>query len=154
MVTNITLEKKFEAMEKQAKGASSGYSKLLEEHDVLQKQLKKLSSFEKDGKGVEALLAENAKLETQVEELEKNLSTAQTQVESVKKQADNQSTAYMKLLDDVASKDAKAEELKTAQSTISDLKSQLAELTKERDNLKTQIQDYDFMFADAKKKAL
>ncbi|KDO20637.1 hypothetical protein SPRG_12994 [Saprolegnia parasitica CBS 223.65] len=144
----------YEAMEKQAKNASSGYSKLIDEHDTLQKQLKKLSGFEADGKGLEALLAENAALEKEVSTLKKSLATAETTVENVKKQAENQSTAYMKLLDDSAAKDAKVDELKAAQTSIADLKSTVAELTKERDSLKTQIQDYDFMFADAKKKAL
>ncbi|EQC25100.1 hypothetical protein SDRG_17014 [Saprolegnia diclina VS20] len=154
MVTNISLEKKYEAMEKQAKNASSGYSKLIDEHDTLQKQLKKLSGFEADGKGLEALLAENAALEKEVGTLTKSLATAETTVGNVKKQAENQSTAYMKLLDDSAAKDAKVDELKAAQKSIVDLKATVAELTKERDSLKTQIQDYDFMFADAKKKAL
>ncbi|OQR87916.1 hypothetical protein ACHHYP_07894 [Achlya hypogyna] len=154
MVTNITLEKKFHAMEKQAKSASEGYSKLIDEHDTLQKQVKKLAGIEGDDKGLDAILAENASLEKELADVKKALAAAETQVAAVKKQADGQSAAYMKLLDDTAAKDAKVDELKTALETITDLKSKLAELAKERDSLKTQIQDYDFMFADAKKKAL
>jgi B-cell receptor-associated protein 31 len=158
MASSLKLEKSMQAMEKQAKGASAGYTKLLEEHDVLQKQMKKLSGFEDTidgkGKGLEAILKENATLEKEVAKLNKTVATCEAQVEQVKKQADNQSTAYMKLLNDSTEKDSKLNDLKTKESQIADLKKKVEELTKERDGLKTQIQDYDFMFADAKKKAL
>ncbi|CAK5181729.1 unnamed protein product [Aphanomyces euteiches] len=156
MVTNIKLEKSLGALEKQAKGASSSYTKLLEEHDVMQKQLKKLVGLEGD-KGdantLEKLLKENATLDTEVGALKKKVATSDASIAQVKKQADSQSAAYMKLLDESTAKGDQAKEIEELHAQVLEYKKTINELTKDRDSLKSQIQDYDFMFSEAKKKA-
>ncbi|KAF0694906.1 Aste57867_14248 [Aphanomyces stellatus] len=154
MVTNIKLEKSLGALEKQAKSASSSYTKLLEEHDVLQKQLKKLVGLDAgDANTLEKLLKENATLETEVAALKKSVAASDASIAQVKKQADSQSAAYMKLLDESTAKGDKEAEVKELHQQVLEQKKTINDLTKDRDSLKAQIQDYDFMFADAKKKA-
>ncbi|RQM22338.1 hypothetical protein B5M09_008871 [Aphanomyces astaci] len=155
MVVNIKLEKSLGAMEKQAKGASSSYTNLLEEHEILQKQLKKLVGLDgtTDLTSLEKLLKENAAYETEVASLKKSVAASDAAIAQVKKQADSQSAAYMKLLDETTAKGDQAQEIKDLHAQVVDLKQTVNDLTKDRDSLKTQIQDYDFMFAEAKKKA-
>ncbi|RHY03955.1 hypothetical protein DYB25_001207 [Aphanomyces astaci] len=155
MVVNIKLEKSLGAMEKQAKGASSSYTNLLEEHEILQKQLKKLVGLDgtTDLTSLEKLLKENAAYETEVASLKKSVAASDAAIAQVKKQADSQSAAYMKLLDETTAKSDQAQEIKDLHAQVVDLKQTVNDLTKDRDSLKTQIQDYDFMFAEAKKKA-
>ncbi|RHY88422.1 hypothetical protein DYB37_007289 [Aphanomyces astaci] len=155
MVVNIKLEKSLGAMEKQAKGASSSYTNLLEEHEILQKQLKKLVGLDgtTDLTSLEKLLKENATYETEVASLKKSVAASDAAIAQVKKQADSQSAAYMKLLDETTAKGDQAQEIKDLHAQVVDLKQTVNDLTKDRDSLKTQIQDYDFMFAEAKKKA-
>jgi len=163
LAINIKLEKSLQAMERQAKGASSGYTKLLEEHEIMQKQMKKLQALdlsEDQTNPLDKLLSENARLEIEVGVLKKTVTTCESQVESMKKQAENQSAAYMKLLDESTSKETDLATIQALQTDLAarkqqlqDQKQQIEELTTDRDSLKSQIQDYDFMFAEAKKKA-
>nr|AAP86966.1 unknown [Phytophthora sojae] len=74
------------------------------------------------------------------------LKKAEGQVAAVTKQAEGQSSAFMKLMDEKSEAD---KQLETAKAQDEELKRQrelIAKLTEERDSLKTQIQDYDFMF--------
>ncbi|RHY31335.1 hypothetical protein DYB32_003594 [Aphanomyces invadans] len=155
MVLNIKLEKSLGAMEKQAKGASSSYTKLLEEHEIVQKQLKKLVGLDgsTDMTTLEKLLKENATYETELATLKKTAAASESAIAQVKKQADSQSAAYMKLLDESTAQADQAKEVKDLHAQVLELKKTINDVTKDRDALKSQIQDYDFMFAEAKKKA-
>ncbi|DAZ93101.1 TPA: hypothetical protein N0F65_006853 [Lagenidium giganteum] len=165
MESNIKLEKSLGAMKKQAEGASTGYKALFEENETIKKQLEKVQKLlgdstdgdDKKGEKVDVLaklLEENAQLETKLESTTKELKSAEAKVEAVKKQAEGQSSAFMKLMDDKAALDKQTELVQVQKDKIETLEQEVKELKKERDALKAQVQDYDFMFADAKKKAL
>jgi B-cell receptor-associated protein 31 len=163
METNLRLEKSLAAMKKQAEGASNGYKNLLEENESTTAQLKKLKELVGDNeddvkKGgsaspLDKLLEENASLTKQLAVATKELKSAETKVDAVKKQAEGQSAAFMKLMDDKTKSDKQGEETKALEAKLQQQAEQIAALTTERDSLKSQVQDYDFMFADAKKKA-
>jgi B-cell receptor-associated protein 31 len=150
-------------MKKQAEGASNGYKNLLEENESTTAQLKKLKELVGDNeddvkKGgsaspLDKLLEENASLTKQLAVATKELKSAETKVDAVKKQAEGQSAAFMKLMDDKTKSDKQGEETKALEAKLQQQAEQIAALTTERDSLKSQVQDYDFMFADAKKKA-
>ncbi|GLE01464.1 hypothetical protein PINS_up010294 [Pythium insidiosum] len=160
METNIRLEKSLGAMKKQAEGASTGYKTLLEEQEKTKLQIAKLRELvgeDGDGKGgkdaLTKLLDENASLTKQLSEAKKALATSDAKIEAVKKQAEGQSAAFMKLMDEKSASDSQAASHKALEEKIAKQEEQIRELTRDRDSLKSQIQDYDFMFAEAKKKA-
>uniref|UniRef100_A0AAV1TV31 Endoplasmic reticulum transmembrane protein n=1 Tax=Peronospora matthiolae TaxID=2874970 RepID=A0AAV1TV31_9STRA len=163
LATNLHLEKCLEAMKKQAEGAVDGYKCLLEENESLKKQANKLHELLKGDDGdddkstkvdlLARLVQENADLEERVETAVEKCKKAEDEVGVVKKQAEGQSAAFMQLMEE---KDKLNKQLETATSQQEELKrqrEQIATLTGERDALTNQIQDYDFMFAEAKKKA-
>ena len=89
VVDNIQLERKFEALEKQAKNAVVGYQSLMEEHEKKETQLATLSELVKNipGEGEEKgevllkkLLTQNGDLKSEVQSLEKKMSDTMTQV--------------------------------------------------------------------------
>ncbi|KAJ0400422.1 hypothetical protein P43SY_001700 [Pythium insidiosum] len=165
METNIRLEKSLGAMKKQAEGASTGYKALLEEQEKTKLQMAKLrelvggggddadkgKSGDKDA--LTKLLDENAALSKQLSDAKKALATSDAKVEAVKKQAEGQSAAFMKLMDEKSAADSQAASHKALEDKLAAQEQQIRELTRDRDALKSQIQDYDFMFAEAKKKA-
>ncbi|EGZ18911.1 hypothetical protein PHYSODRAFT_255626 [Phytophthora sojae] len=163
LATNLRLEKSLGAMKKQAEGAAAGYKSLLAENESFKQQTAKLHQLleaeEDDGDKkkkldvLAKLVQENADLEAKVKASAEQLKKAEGQVAAVTKQAEGQSSAFMKLMDEKSEAD---KQLETAKAQDEELKRQrelIAKLTEERDSLKTQIQDYDFMFAEAKKKA-
>lgn len=166
METNIRLEKSLFAMKKQAEGASAGYKQQVDENESIKKQLQKVHSLlgmsdgDDDGKDTKKkadvlakLIEENATLTTTLDTTTRNLELAENKVEVVKKQAESQSAAFMKLMDEKTEMDKYEQLAKDQEKTIEQQQSTLKELKKECESLKTQIQDYDFMFAEAKKKA-
>ncbi|TMW61593.1 hypothetical protein Poli38472_012784 [Pythium oligandrum] len=158
MEKNLRLEKSLGAMKKQAEGAAAGYKQLLEESETSKAQMDKLQKLvgadDKDGVvAMKKLLDENSSLTKQVESLKKELKAAEVKVDSVKKQAEGQSAAFMKLMDEKTASDKQVDSQKTLEATIAQQKEEIKALKTERDSLKSQVQDYDFMFADAKKKA-
>lgn len=160
MGQNLRLEKSLAAMKKQAEGASTGYKGLLTENESIKKQLDKVQLLLGDkGEGAKSvdvlaqLVEENSKLSTQLAEAEKRVKAAETSAESVKKQAAAQSESFMKLVDEKNDVEQQRELVKTQNTKIAALEKAIKDLTDDRDALKSQIQDYDFMFADAKKKA-
>ncbi|KAF1776143.1 hypothetical protein JG687_00005433 [Phytophthora cactorum] len=162
LATNLRLEKNLEAMKKQAEGAAAGYKSLLAENETFKKQTEKIHQLLGDEEGedkkkkVDALarlVQENADLEEKVKTSDEKLQKAENQVAAVTKQAEGQSSAFMKLMDEKNESDKHLETAKTQEEEIKRQREQIAKLSEERDSLKTQIQDYDFMFAEAKKKA-
>ncbi|KAF1318752.1 Ap-3 complex subunit, partial [Globisporangium splendens] len=168
MDKNIRLEKSLGAMKKQAEGASAGYKGLLEENESMKKQLAKVHALlgstksdddddvdddKKKANVLAKLIEENTCLTTKLETVEHDLKLAENKVEIVKKQAEGQSSAFMKLMDEKTEADKHLQLTKTQQETIAQQQKEISELKNERDALKSQIQDYDFMFAEAKKKA-
>lgn len=166
--TNIRLEKSLGAMKKQAEGAAAGFKQQLEENESIQKQLAKVHLLLGDNNGgddddkddskkktnvLAKLVEENACLTTNLETAKHELKLAENKVEIVKKQAESQSSAFMKLMDEKSEADKHVQQGKEQQKTIETQTQEIKELKSERDSLKTQIQDYDFMFAEAKKKA-
>lgn len=166
--TNIHLAKSLQAMRKQAEGASAGYKTLLEEQEVAKVKLQKLTALVKtdtsgaqepsegDGKPIlERLLDENSILQTRLQLVEKEKEQANRQVEILQKQANGQNSAFMQLLEEktlLVTKDTE-EKLLKKEEVIRKQETDLKTLEQERDSLKSQIQDYDFMFAEARKKA-
>ncbi|RLN56526.1 hypothetical protein BBJ28_00023583 [Nothophytophthora sp. Chile5] len=164
LATNLRLEKSLGAMKKQAEGAAAGYKSLLAENESFKQQADKLHELlehENDGEGdkqkkldvLAKLVAENAQLAASVEAAAAKLKKAESQVAVVSKQAEGQSAAFMKLLDEKSASDKQLETAKTQEDELKRQREQIAVLTEERDALKSQIQDYDFMFSEAKKKA-
>lgn len=162
LATNLHLEKNLIAIKKQAEGAAAGYKALLVENESFRKQTDKLHQLlgneEGDDKkkkvdALAKLVQENADLEDEVKMAIEKLQKAENQVASVTKQAEGQSSAFMKLMDEKNESDKQLEAAKTHEEEMKRQRKQIAKLTEERDALKTQIQDYDFMFAEAKKKA-
>ncbi|OWY92233.1 putative membrane protein [Phytophthora megakarya] len=162
LATNLRLEKSLGAMKKQAEGAAAGYKSLLAENETFKKQTEKLHELlggeegEEKKKKVDALarlVQENADLEQKVKASADKLKMAENEVAAVTKQAEGQSSAFMKLMDEKNESDKQLETAKAQDEEIKRQREQIAKLTEERDALKTQIQDYDFMFAEAKKKA-
>lgn len=165
MDTNIRLEKSLGALKKQAEGASNGYKQQLEENETIKKQLAKVHSLlgaddsDKDASKsnktdvLAKLIEENARLSTQLETATKELKAAESKIEVVKKQAEGQSSAFMKLMDEKTEADKHVHVMKEQTQTIAQQAKEIKNLTAECDSLKSQIQDYDFMFAEAKKKA-
>ncbi|KAL4159026.1 hypothetical protein PRNP1_004798 [Phytophthora ramorum] len=162
LVTNLRLEKSLGAMKKQAEGAATGYKSLLAENETFKQQVEKLHELlqgEDDAdkkKKVDVLarlVQENADLENKVKSSAEKLLKAENEVATVKKQAEGQSSAFMKLMDEKNESDKQLETSKAQDKQLNRQREQIAKLTEERDSLKTQIQDYDFMFAEAKKKA-
>ncbi|CAH0489006.1 unnamed protein product [Peronospora farinosa] len=163
LATNIHLEKSLEAMTKQAEGAAAGYKVLLAENASLKKQTEKFHELldgeegdEKKKKKIDALarlVQENAELEEEVKNLAEKLEKAHEQVGVVTKQAEGQSSAFMKLMDEKNEVDKQLETTKSQEEKLKRQHEEITKLTEERDSLKAQIQDYDFMFAEAKKKA-
>ncbi|CAH0478514.1 unnamed protein product [Peronospora belbahrii] len=162
LATNLRLEKNLEAMKKQAEGAAAGYKSLLAENESYKKQTDKLHELLEGEEGddkkkkVDALarlVQENADLEEKVKTLVDKLKKAEDQVVVVTKQAEGQSSAFMKLMDEKNESDKQLETVKSQEVELEYQRQQIAKLTEERDSLKFQIQDYDFMFAEAKKKA-
>ncbi|KAG7384518.1 hypothetical protein PHYPSEUDO_002506 [Phytophthora pseudosyringae] len=162
LATNLRLEKSLGAMKKQAEGAAAGYKSLLAENETFKMQTDKLHQLLGDEEGedkkkkVDALarlVQENADLEQKVQASAEKLKKAENQVAAVTKQAEGQSSAFMKLMDEKSESDKQLETAKAQEDESKRQRAQIAALTEERDALKTQIQDYDFMFAEAKKKA-
>jgi B-cell receptor-associated protein 31 len=166
MATNLRLDKSLIAMKKQAENASSGYKSLLEENESVKKQTAKLHELLDGADGdtdaekkkqkldvLTKLMEENAALSAKVEVTGKELQHAEAKVEAVKKQAEGQSSAFMKLLDEKTEADKHAATIKELKEQVTRQEEQLKALAEERDSLRSQIQDYDFMFAEAKKKA-
>ena len=166
LATNLRLEKSLEAMTKQAEGAASGYTSLLEENERLTKQTHKLHSLLDDGsssasddaKGPKVdvlarLVQENADLEEQVRAAADQRTKAENEVAAVTKQAEGQSAAFMTLLEEKQALDKQLETAASQRGQVERQREEIAALTAERDALKSQIHDYDFMFAEAKKKA-
>ncbi|KAL7689957.1 putative B-cell receptor-associated protein [Plasmopara halstedii] len=162
LVTNLHMEKNLIAMKKQAEGAAAGYKSLLAENESFKKQMDKLHDLlgneEGDDKkkkvdALTRLVQENADLEDKVKMAIEKLQKAENQVVFVTKQAESQSSAFMKLMDEKNESDKQLEAAKTHEDEIKRQRKQIDKLTEERDALRTQIQDYDFMFAEAKKKA-
>ncbi|POM72014.1 membrane protein [Phytophthora palmivora] len=162
LATNLRLEKSLGAMKKQAEGAAAGYKALLAENETFKKQTEKLHELlggeegEEKKKKVDALarlVQENADLELKVKTSADKLQKAENQVAAVTKQAEGQSSAFMKLMDEKNESDKQLETAKAQDEEIKRQREQIAKLMEERDALKSQIQDYDFMFAEAKKKA-
>lgn len=164
--TNIRLDKSLQAMRKQAEGASAGFKSLLEEQEVAKVKMQKLTSLiksdtsdqEKDSDGkpiLERLLDENSTFQTQLQLVEKEREQLKRQVEILQKQANGQNSAFMQLLEEktlLVTKDTE-KKLSVKEETIRKQAKDLTTLEQERDALKSQIQDYDFMFAEARKKA-
>lgn len=156
---NIRLEKSLTALKKQAEGASSIYKQQLEETVAMKKQVAKMHALVggDDSKHktdvVAKLVEENTALTTQLEATKKDLQLAESEIETVKKQAEGQSSAYMKLMDEKAEADKCRDLTKTQKATLEQQAREIKELKSECDSLRAQIQDYDFMFAEAKKKA-
>ncbi|KAL0583053.1 hypothetical protein ABG067_007019 [Albugo candida] len=164
--TNIRLDKSLQAMRKQAEGASAGFKSLLEEQEVAKVKMQKLTSLiksdtsdqEKDSEGkpiLERLLDENSTFQTQLQLVEKEREQLKRQVEILQKQANGQNSAFMQLLEEktlLVTKDTE-KKLSVKEETIRKQAKDLTTLEQERDALKSQIQDYDFMFAEARKKA-
>ncbi|CAI5740340.1 unnamed protein product [Hyaloperonospora brassicae] len=164
LATNLRLEKSLEAMTKQAEGAASGYTSLLEENECLTKQTHKLHALLDDGSGnddakgskvdvLARLVQENADLEEQVRAAADKRTKAENEVAAVTKQAEGQSAAFMTLLEEKQTLDKQLETAASQRSQLERQREEIATLTAERDALKSQIHDYDFMFAEAKKKA-
>lgn len=166
METNIHLEKNLFAMQKQAEGVSVGYKQQLDENEVIKKQLQKVHSLlgmsdgEDDGKDAKKkvdvlakLIEENTTLTTTLEATTHDLELAENKVKVVKKQAESQSEAYMKLMDEKTESDKYEQLTKDQQKTIKQQAHEIKELKSDCESFKAQIQDYDFMFAEAKKKA-
>ncbi|KAE9326391.1 hypothetical protein PF008_g16665 [Phytophthora fragariae] len=162
LATNLRLEKSLGAMKKQAEGAAAGYKSLLAENESFKQQTDKLHQLleAEDGDDkkkkldvLARLVQENADLEAKVKASAEQLKKAEGQVAVVTKQAEGQSSAFMKLMDEKNESDKQLETAKTQEEELKRQRELIAKLTEERDLLKTQIQDYDFMFAEAKKKA-
>ncbi|TYZ58658.1 hypothetical protein PybrP1_003804 [[Pythium] brassicae (nom. inval.)] len=172
IVKNIRLEKSLSAMQKQAEGASTGYKQQLEENDAMKQQLAKLHALvgvdddendKTDNAGgktskkptdvLATLVAENAALTTQLAAATKAVATAESHVATIKKQAEGQSAAFGKLLDEKHEADKHRERTAQQQAALEQQAQEIKELKAECDSLRSQIQDYDFMFAEAKKKA-
>ncbi|KAI9980627.1 hypothetical protein PInf_009930 [Phytophthora infestans] len=162
LATNLRLEKNLAAMKKQAEGAAAGYKSLLAENESFKIQTEKLHQMFGDEEGEEKkkkvdalarLVQENADLERKIETLDEKLKKAEDQVAAVTKQAEGQSSAFMKLMDEKNESDKQLETAKAQEEMIKRQRDEIASLKAECDSLKTQIQDYDFMFAEAKKKA-
>ncbi|CAI5718541.1 unnamed protein product [Peronospora destructor] len=154
--------KNLEAMTKQAEGAAAGYQLLLAENESFKKQTEKLHELlegeegdEKNKKGdaLARLVQENAELEEKAKISGEKLEKAQEQVAVVTKQAEGQSSAFMKLMDEKNELDKQLETTKCQEEKLKRQQEETTKLMEERDSLKAQIQDYDFMFAEAKKKA-
>ena len=79
-----------ETLKKQASNVSTEYMRLLKE--------KGTSSDSKDDP-ISALKKENVELKDKVDELNKDLKKAKQEVDAVKKQAENQQSAYLELMD-------------------------------------------------------
>ena len=155
-------------MTKQAEGAAAGYKVLLTDHESVKKQTEKLQKLlggdddddddddQKKKTKIEAvtkLMQENTELDEQVHVLREKLENAHGQVAVVTKQAESQSSAFMKLMDEKKELDKQVETIKVQEEKVKRQRTEITKLTEERDSLKAQIQDYDFMFAEAKKKA-
>ncbi|GMF44659.1 unnamed protein product [Phytophthora fragariaefolia] len=149
-------------MKKQAEGAAAGYKSLLAENESFKQQTDKLHQLLEGEEGEDKkkkldvlakLVQENADLEAKVKASAEQLKKAEGQVAAVTKQAEGQSSAFMKLMDEKNESDKQLETAKTQEDELKKQRELIAKLTEERDSLKTQIQDYDFMFAEAKKKA-
>ncbi|KAG6612132.1 ap-3 complex subunit [Phytophthora cinnamomi] len=162
LATNLRLEKSLGAMKKQAEGAAAGYKSLLAENESFKQQTDKLHQLleAEDGEDkkkkldvLARLVQENADLEAKVKASAEQLKKAEGQVAVVTKQAEGQSSAFMKLMDEKNESDKQLESAKAQEEELKRQRELIAKLTEERDSLKTQIQDYDFMFAEAKKKA-
>jgi B-cell receptor-associated protein 31 len=162
LATNLRLEKSLGAMKRQAEGAAAGYKSLLAENETVKKQTDKLHELLEGEEGddkqkkvdlLAKLARENAELEQQLKDASEKLKKAEGQVAAVTKQADGQSAAYMKLMDEKSASDKQLESAQAQEEQLKQQREQIAKLSEERDALKSQIQDYDFMFAEAKKKA-
>lgn len=166
METNIHLEKSLFAMQKQAEGVSTGYKQQLDENESIKKQLQKVhallgmsdgdddsSATTKKADVLAKLIEENTTLATKLETATHDLELAESKIAVVKKQAESQSAAFMKLMDEKTEADKFEQIAKDQKQTIERKSGEIKELKSECESLKTQIQDYDFMFAEAKKKA-
>lgn len=175
---NLRVEHNLNAMKKQAEGASNGYTQLLDENEKLKQKWSKLETLlgnqeeeeeeegenaegERNGKEeetgtkklpkkvniVEHLLQENVSLEKKALEHEKKAESAKKQLETIKKQAENQQETLIELIEKNATFENARKEFQQAQETIQTLQKEKKELTH-------QLQDYDFMFAETRKKEL
>ncbi|KAF4316920.1 hypothetical protein BBO99_00006419 [Phytophthora kernoviae] len=162
LATNLRLEKSLGAMKRQAEGAAAGYKSLLEENESFKKQADKLHELLESEEGddkqkkldvLAKLVKENADLTASVAASANKLKKAESEVAAVTKQAEGQSSAFMKLMDEKNESEKQLGVAKAQKEELKGQREQIAKLTEERDALKSQIQDYDFMFAEAKKKA-
>lgn len=162
LATNLRLEKSLGAMKKQAEGAAAGYKSLLEENESFKQQTDKLHELLESEDGddkqkkldvLTKLMKENAELTANVAASADKLKKAENEVAAVTKQAEGQSSAFMKLMDEKNASEKQLELAKAQDEQLKQQREQIAKLTEERDALRSQIQDYDFMFAEAKKKA-
>ncbi|RLN55653.1 hypothetical protein BBJ29_006751 [Phytophthora kernoviae] len=162
LATNLRLEKSLGAMKRQAEGAAAGYKSLLEENESFKKQADKLHELLESEEGddkqkkldvLAKLVKENADLTASVAASANKLKKAESEVAAVTKQAEGQSSAFMKLMDEKNESEKQLGIAKAQEEELKGQREQIAKITEERDALKSQIQDYDFMFAEAKKKA-
>ena len=154
METTIRLEKSLQAMEKQAKGAALGFKTMMDENELVTLQLAKMKDCLNDDEQVQlsTLLKENSSLTVKVKELEVALEKSTTVVSMVKKQAERQSTAYMALMED---KETMEKKKKTDTDTLRQMTNQKEaydRLVEENAAMKNQLEDYDLIFTDQKKK--
>ncbi|CAI5721469.1 unnamed protein product [Hyaloperonospora brassicae] len=143
LATNLRLEKSLEAMTKQAEGAASGYTSLLEDNERLTKQTHKLHALLDDGSGSDD--AKGSKVDVLARLVQENA--------DLEEQAEGQGAAFMTLLEEKQMLDKQLETAASQRSQLERQREEIATLTAERDALKSQIHDYDFMFPEAKKKA-
>ena len=130
-----------------------GYQSLLTENTATELKLKKMTELMDKGEGMDKLLKDNASLTLAVADAKKSEAEAVSQLKNVKAQAGKQSDAYMKLMDDHATL-SKSKTANTAESASDNQapSAKMTQLLEENKSLKDQLQDYDFMFADSKKK--
>ncbi|KAG7395680.1 hypothetical protein PHYBOEH_003359 [Phytophthora boehmeriae] len=162
LASNMRLEKSLGAMKRQAEGAAAGYKSLMEENENFKKQANKLHELLENEEGEDKqkkldvlakLVQENADLTASVVASAEKVKKAESEVAAVTKQAEGQSSAFMKLMDEKQESEKQLEVAKTQEEELKKQKQEIAKLKEECDALKSQIHDYDFMFAEAKKKA-
>jgi uncharacterized protein (DUF3084 family) len=91
MDENVKISSNLEVLKKQASGVSTEYMRLLKEQPA---------SASSSSSSPDELAKENRELKERVSELSKSLEKAQQEVQTVKKQAQNQSDAYMQLAEE------------------------------------------------------
>lgn len=159
---NLQLDKSLGALKKQAEGASASFTHILEEKDVLEKQLTRLlesiapeeEESEKQNSPLFKLLAENTKLEAQVKQAEGRVTQVEKQLGLIQCQAKAQNNTYMKLVEENEALEKKSVDATTLSSQAANQAKAYASLMEEHEALKNQIADYDFMFGEKKKKEL